>query len=279
MWPAVFSKSRRQILLDSIIFKYDGNEKYQKEIDFLKEQNDIVIFPYKKTKQMGDVTFGFDTDKSLPYIIHDNRRLYFTNSWDKERIITVYKDFIEVEGILGGGYSEKTPHQYQTDSFHIKKEDILLDVGCAESLFSLAAVDKVKKIYLFEADPIWFNAIEATFENELKTGKVVLIRKYVSDTNTQNTVTIDSILKNEDYESLFIKMDIEGNEPVVVKSCQNIMKTDKDIRFSCCTYHRNDDAEILESIFKQNGYYTEFSDGYMLFYRDKLIKAPISEKG
>jgi 16S rRNA A1518/A1519 N6-dimethyltransferase RsmA/KsgA/DIM1 with predicted DNA glycosylase/AP lyase activity len=69
---------------------------------------------------------------------------------------------------LGGGYMEKMPHQYQTSYFQVKKNDILLDVGCAEALFSLDVIDKVKKVILFESDSVWFDPLKATFENEIK---------------------------------------------------------------------------------------------------------------
>jgi hypothetical protein len=74
-------------------------------------------------------------------------------------------------------------------------------------------------------------------------------------------------------------MDIEGGETEVVKSCESWMQTGKEIKFSCCTYHKKDDADTLERLFENNGYYTEFSEGYMLFTYDKLIKYPYFRKG
>jgi hypothetical protein len=277
-WMSFF-RGHKQILLNAIILKHEGNAEFQEEIDFLKKQKGIVVFPYKKIKQVGDIVSGYDSIKNLPYVIHKKRKLYFPHSWSKEEASCKYKDFIEVENILGGGYIEKAPHQYQSDSFRVKNSDILLDVGCAEALFALDVIDEVRKVILFESDSIWFAPLKATFEKEIKESKVVLIEKNAGDADTSQSITITSVLQNEEYESLFIKMDIEGNETDVVKSCVDLMKSGKDMRFSCCTYHRQSDAEILKDIFESNGCQTTFSDGYMIFVLDKHIIYPYFRRG
>jgi hypothetical protein len=278
-WGALFLKHNRQVLLDAILFKHEGNKEYQEELIFLKEKKEIVPFPYKSLKTIGSVISGYDSIKKLPYVVHKDRRLYFTRSWSEEKAVKEYKNFIESENILGGSYIEKAPHQYQTESFYVKNNDLLIDAGCAEALFTLDVLDKVRKVILFESDPIWFDPIKATFEKEMASGKVVLIEKNIAEKETAKSVTLSSVLENEDYKGLFIKMDIEGYEPEVVRSCEGWMKSDKDIRFSCCTYHNEKDAEVLKAIFERNGYQTGFSDGYVLFSRDKLIKYPYFRKG
>jgi hypothetical protein len=278
-WITLLFSKRSKILFEAIILQYDGSGQFQEEIDFMKKQERITVFPYKKIKHLGTVDYGYDTEKNLPYVMHKNRRLYFARSWTEEASVEKYKDFIENENILGGGYREKAPHQYQSESFHVMRSDILLDVGCAEALFALDVIDEVRKVILFESDPIWFEPLKATFGKEINEGKVVLIEKNAGEDNTPQSVTIASVLKNEEYKSLFIKMDIEGNETRVVKSCTDLMKSGKDIRFSCCTYHRENDAGVLKNIFESNGYQTTFSDGYMLFVHDKHIRRPYFRKG
>jgi hypothetical protein len=278
-WGKLLFKNKRQILLEAIILDYEGSGKFREEIDFMKERNKLFLFPYKSLKQIGNVESGYDTVKKLSYVIHKNRRLYFKSSCRQKEAVAVYKNFIEKEQLLGGNYIEKAPHQYQSESFRVKNSDILLDVGCAEALFALDVIDKVRKVILFESDPVWFEPLKATFEKEIKEGKVVLIEKNAGKENTLNSVTIVSVLQNEKYDSLFIKMDIEGNEIDVVTSCTDLMKSSKDIRFSCCTYHKPNDADILKNIFESNGFQITFSDGYMLFFLDKHIRYPFFRKG
>jgi hypothetical protein len=278
-FPSLLFSKNSKILLEAIILHYDGNEKFQKEIDFLKEQKRSVMIPYRNTAKLANIESGYDQANNLPYVIHKTRRLYFKNSWTREKAVFEYKNFIENEHLLGGNYIEKAPHQYQSESGHVKSGDTLLDIGCAEALFALDAVDKVKKVILFESDPNWFEPLKATFEKEMNEGKVILIEKNAGEKNTAQSVTIDSVLKNEEYESLFIKMDIEGAEPEVVKSCETFMETNKDIRFACCTYHKKNHAGLLKSIFEKHHYHIEFSEGYMLLYSDKHITYPYFRKG
>ncbi|MDR0384804.1 MAG: hypothetical protein LBH60_01855 [Prevotellaceae bacterium] len=278
-WLSLLVKSKKQILFEAIILQYDGRGKFQEEVDFLKEQKKLTVFPYRNIKQLENIDSGYDSVKNLPYVIHKGRKLYFARSWSEKKSAGNYKYFIEIENLLGGSYAAKAPHQYQSETFRVKNSDILLDVGCAEGLFALDVVDKVRKVILIESDPIWFEPLKATFEKELNEGKVVLIEKNVEAKNSFRSITIASILENEEYESLFIKMDIEGNETEVVKSCADLLKAGGDIRFSCCTYHRQNDADVLKKIFESNGYRTTFSDGYMLFILDKHIRYPYFRRG
>jgi hypothetical protein len=212
----------------------------------------------------------------LPFVIHNGKRLYFPSTWTINRAGNIYKDFIENENILGGNYREKSPHQYLTDNFCVKEDDIFLDIGCAEALLSLDVIDKVKKLYLIESNPLWYEALNATFAPYRD--KVIIINKLISNTNTESTITLSSILKDEELSSLFIKIDIEGYETSVVEASRDILTHAKDIRMACCTYHKHDDASILANIFSALSYETEFSDGYMLFTYDEL-KPPYFRKG
>lgn len=273
------SKSHREILFEAIIFRCGRNGKYRQEVEFLKKEGKMTVFPYKTLKQTENAVSGYDADKKMPYVIHKNRKLYFTDLWSEEKALNEYTNFIEKEKILEKKCPGKAPHQYQTEYFCVKKDDILLDIGCAEGLFALDVIDSVKKVFLFECDSIWFKPLEATFENELASGKVILIKKQAGKKDAEKAITIASVLKDEQYDSLFIKIDIEGGEVEVVKSCNKLMQTDKTIKFSCCTYHNTDDAKTLKRLFENNGYNTEFSEGYMLFTDDKLIKYPYLRKG
>jgi hypothetical protein len=48
-----------------------------------------------------------------------------------------------------------------------------------------------------------------------------------------------------------------------------------------CTYHKHNDAEMLNQMLAERGFHTEFSNGYIIFYYevyDKL-KPPYLRKG
>lgn len=40
---------------------------------------------------------------------------------------------------------------------------MIADIGSAEGNFSLSNIENVKKVYLFESDKEWIEALEATF--------------------------------------------------------------------------------------------------------------------
>jgi hypothetical protein len=184
---------------------------------------------------------------------------------------------VEEQGILGGDYYEKAPHQYQTKSFHVKQGDVDLDIGTAEGLFALDSIDKAAKVYLFESDEMWVEALRATFEPYQD--KTVLINKFVSDVDTNTQTTLASCLAAESQREIFIKIDIEGDEVKVLKGNKDFFHTGPGIRIACCTYHKNENAEDIKNILKAYGYETEFLDGYMISVHDKNIQPPYFRRG
>lgn len=269
-----------QLKFKNILQFYNENPdlaiSYNSELSYLKE-NGPSVFPYKQLKSIGVPQAGFDYDKELPYVIHNGKMLFFPNNWSIEQSITAYKEFIESENILGGGYRVKSPHQYQTETFQVLEGDVVLDVGCAEALFSLDVIDKVKKIYLFESDIVWISALKATFEPYKD--KVQIINKLVSEKDTDSSITLATALKQEDSKNIFIKMDIEGYEVPVILESEIFLRSDRNIKLVCCTYHRQKDAIDLQNIFTKLNYQTEFSEGYMLFIYHDDLKPPYFRNG
>jgi hypothetical protein len=248
---------------------------------YLLENKTDIIFPYKQINKIENVQSGYDDSLKLSYIIHNGKKLYFPLSLSIKNAESTYKNFIENENITGivgvcGGYREKHPHQYQSDTFFIQEGDVFCDIGCAEALLALDVIDKVKSVYLVESDPMWLDALKATFKPYKD--KVTIIDKLISDVDTETTITLSSLLKNEKESPVFIKMDIEGYETSVIEASKEFLLERQNIRIACCTYHRQNDADRLARIFSDLHYEIEYSDGYMLFIYDKL-KAPYFRKG
>ncbi|MDR0799673.1 MAG: methyltransferase [Dysgonamonadaceae bacterium] len=249
---------------------------YKAELAYLKEHPIDITFPYRRLKRWGQVAVNFDRERQLSFVVYDGKRLYFPAKCSTKEIETIFLNLIENDNILGGDYRAKSPHQYQTEQFHVEKSDTLVDVGCAEGLFALAMIDQVKKVYLIEGDPEWTEALKATFAPY--EDKITLITKWIADKDSETTTTLTSILKDEPLHSLFIKMDIEGYETQVVESSEDLLRKATNIRVVACTYHKKKDAEILEKLFDSMNYQTEFSDGYMIFALDQL-QPPYFRKG
>ena len=88
-----------------------------------------------------------------------------------------------------------SPHRYLTESFTIGQNDVLADIGAAEGNFSLAVIEKVKKIYIFEYDQEWIEALRATFAPW--SDKVEIINKFVSDKNDEYHIRFDTFFENK----------------------------------------------------------------------------------
>lgn len=271
---------RHEINFLKVINHYNNNEStlFSEEIKYLRTNDSISVFPYPQLKNLKKTTSGFDADKRLPYVTHNAKKLYFPKSWSVEQAENTYKYFIETENILGGNYSTKDPHNYQSKNVCVEEGDTLIDLGAAEALFSLDMIDTAKKIYIVEGDSRWIEALEATFEPFKH--KVKIINKYISiSTNDSKNTDFKSIIEGEVIESLFIKMDIEGSETTIIKANNAFFDLPLRIKMACCTYHKQEDAEVLFNFFEAKKYHIEFSDGYMLFYTDKSFAPPYFRKG
>lgn len=266
--------------LVEIYYESHENEKklVQDELNFIKTHEQISAFPYPQIKKLPHkVVADYDKKKKLPFVIHNEKRLYFAKDFTVDSAKAAYINYIERENILGGGYTTKAPHQYQTDSFKIEPNDILLDIGCAEALLALDNIEKIKKAYLFENDERWMAPLKATFEPFKE--KVTIIPKFVSNTDSCTSTTLGSIFNNSKGNSFFIKMDIEGEEENVLLSSQKFLESQNNIKIACCTYHKAHHAKSISNYLKILNYNVEFSDGYILFFYDPNIAPPYFRKG
>ncbi len=253
------------------------NMEYKLEVAYLIDAIETPVFPYKKLKCMPNFEAGIDERNKMPYVIHNGKKLFFPSDWTLETTTVEYKKFIQDENILGGNYKAKAPHQYESKKYFIKEGDVLFDIGCAEGLFALHHIEKVSKVYLLEGSPVWHKALEATFAPY--NDKITIIPKFVSNVSHDTTITLTELIGLEKNKSLFMKMDIEGYEISVLESGKEILNQNGNITFACCTYHKQDDANRIETFFKNINYNTEFSDGYMLFIYDNEFNYPFFRKG
>lgn len=253
-------------------------QQYSDELDFLDKKNIHDMFPYDqvKTLESDEILVGVDKRYKLPYVLHNGKKLFFPACWNPKEVSEKYKYYIERENLLGGGFTSKAPHQYQSEQFKIESGDILLDIGCAEGLIALDSIDNLKKLYLYEADPIWQRPLHATFAPYKD--KVVIINKWVSDKDDSTSVTLNSSVKEDPMEHFFVKMDIEGAEEMVVKGNSDFFLNRK-INVACCTYHKYNHYSTLKDVFEKWGYSVSSSDGYMLCFMDNVFQPPYFRKG
>ena len=243
----------------------------QKEVLKYLENDEIKIFPYPFHNNYSPekIEVLYDSGNGMHYVIQDGKRLYFKKRWKEKRIKRAYCDLIREQ-------DPGSPHRYLTESFTIGNKDVLADIGAAEGNFSLAVIDKVKKIYLFEYDHEWIEALRATFAPW--TDKVEIISKYVSDHNDSSHVRFDTFFENK-KDITFLKIDVDGAESVVLKSCNEVFSTNEPFKIALCTYHKNNDEKDFTRLLKDYGFNVTPSKGYMIHYYDKKMKAPYLRRG
>jgi predicted RNA methylase len=250
----------------------DMPDEKQKILDYLKHNAILPIFPYEYTKNYKpeNVTVYEDSEKEIRYVLQEGKRLYFKRNWDEKQIREYYNGLLIEQ-------DKMSPHRYETPEFHVSEGDTVIDAGVAEGNFALSIVDKVKKLYLFEADEEWIEVLKITFAPWKE--KVVIVNKYVSDNDNNNCVTLDKFFGQEKID--FIKADIEGAESLLLTGAKTILSGQSPMKIILCTYHKHNDADILNRILKEKGFHIEFSKGYMIFLHETYdkLKPPYLRRG
>lgn len=243
-------------------------EEVKNILKFIKK-NSVHVFPYKfinyyKSK---DITVYHDQKCDMKYVLHENKKLYFPRYLKNSEIQKYYNDLLIEQ-------DSESPHLYEISTFHVRKGDIIADVGAAEGIFALNNIEKVKKAYIFECESYWIEALKKTFEPYKD--KVIIVNKYISNITQEKNISIDDFFKNKNVD--FIKADIEGAEISLIDGGQKTL-TKNDLKIILCTYHKKNDEKIINEKLINKGFETEFSKGYMIFFHDPEFSAPYLRKG
>lgn len=215
-------------------------------------------YPYLWTKEYRDNNYLEEIDQKigLPYVNHNGKKLYYKRD-SMGNLPSSYKALLIEQ-------DPRSAHRYVT-SYNELKGKTLLDIGAAEAIFTLDTIELIKHAYLFECDEAWIEALNATFAPWKE--KITIVRKYVSDVDDANNITIDTFLKNKPAENIFLKMDIEGYEGKALRGAeQTIHKTTTS--GSVCIYHRKEDAVSIPALLKYYSKQTEIQSGYLYMGRE-----------
>lgn len=127
-------------------------------------------------------------------------------------------------------------------------------------------VDKVKHVYLFERDPGWVEALNATFFPYKE--KVTIVPLFVGDELGECSTTLDEFFRDKQVD--YIKADIEGAEYSMLVGGVETFKKLKGANI--CLYHSPEDEKVILNKLKEYGYYKQnISPGY-LYWPDENIQ-------
>ena len=200
-------------------------------------------------------------EEKHPYVIYEGKRLYYPDSYH-------FPKCNGTEFIHDIMYEQKdnSPHLYLKGENDIQTGDTIIDAGTCEGNFAIRFIDKVKRVYLIESDPLWIECLERTFRPYKN--KTVICNKYLTRYDSNNTITIDSLVSHEKIN--FLKMDVEGAEIDALLGAKRTL-LNNNVKCSICSYHKMNDEENIKFIMKALGYKTSASKGYMFFLYDKNI--------
>ncbi len=253
-----------------ILYYFAKNPPQEKEteaaIAYLKNHSLSNFYGDFQEKYRADsVQVYSDSETGLKYIVENNKRLYLKKSHNKRTAQLIYNQ-LRIE------QDSQSPHCYTDKTFVVTDKTILADVGCAEGYFSFQHIETVKKVYLFEQDPEWIEALEATFKPWKE--KVVIVRKFVSDKIGENEIMLDTFFENRSNRPNFYKIDVEGAEESVLKGMKSLLQKPP-LQIALCTYHNGEDFEKFSDFFSKNDISFYRNPGLMIFAHDlKNLQPP-----
>lgn len=243
-----------------IISKYedDKSEEIQNSISHIKKNGLSVWINYSPDAE--DYVIYRDEEKH-PYVMFEGKRIYYPDTYhfSKRNGVEYIQDIMYAQ-------KENSPHLYLKSESIIQTGDTIIDAGTCEGNFAIRFIDKVKKAYLIESNPVWIECLERTFRPYKN--KTVICNKFLTRYDSDSNITIDSLVNYEKID--FLKMDIEGAEiDALLGAKKTLLKNN--VKCSICSYHKMNDEENIKFIMGALGYQTDVSHGYMFFSYDENI--------
>lgn len=261
---------RDLLLLEDVLNCH--NPEFADEVEYCRRLGRLEMFPYERVRDFPSVEVLFDSAQKLPYVLHGGKRLYYPETWGHGTITHSYLASVAVEGILGDGCLAKSPHNYLNLRFPVKDGAVICDFGAAEGLVALHFAEQASRIVLGECDSKWLSPLRATFEPyAAKTTFVTAPLGMGGGEKPCESALWEAATAVGPNVPFFLKFDIEGAERFAIHEAAEFFKSHADITMACATYHRQDDAQVLEKMFAAWGYATAFSEGAMLFLLDRLF--------
>lgn len=266
LWLYRSRNSELGILRKEVLQYYDSLPETKKTgevkevLAFIRKYG-VVTFPYSfiYNYDIKSVKVYNDEQLNLPYVLLQEKRLYYKRSWTTAQIQENF-NFLSIE------QDPRSPHRYLTDTFQVNTGDVVADIGAAEGNFGLSVIEKVGKLYIFEADHEWIEALEATFAPW--EDKVQIINMYVSDITGDSTIKLDDFIDDKKTVN-FLKIDTEGAEAKVLIGASNVLKNTPQLKIAICTYHKQNDQTELSERLSSDNFAITYSDGYMFFLEDR----------
>jgi hypothetical protein len=227
---------------------------------FSKTLAHLIGYPFIREYLYKPINIQFDDTRSLYYVYHNKKKLYFKKGLSKKRIRNMYNDLCIEQDV-------RSPHSYAAFPICYQSTDVVVDIGAAEGIWALDMVEKIREVHLFECDETWIEALQATFEPWKE--KVFIVNKYTANFTDDNNTTLDDYFREKKRTPTVVKIDVEGAEAECIKGASTLLN--RSIRHALiCTYHKYEDFSELSAMMKKQHFEIQPSKGYMIYYLEAL---------
>lgn len=242
---------------NSVLKRYNGSNDVEilKVIRYIKEHGlHIFNYPFVEKYKTMDVEVFKDITCNLYYVVHNEKRMYFSRSFTTEESVKEYYRQILLE------QDELSPHRYLKDDFSVESDDVVVDLGAAEGFFALDTLDKAKKLYVVEMDSGWIEALEHTFAPYMD--KVIIIKCAISSIDDAPFSKLDTLIEEPVN---FIKMDIEGFEWDALLGAEKTIEVSKPLKLCICAYHSDFDEILIKDFMDNHNISYSVTSGFIWF--------------
>lgn len=266
---------QEQKLIQELTSYFDSGKcplppKEVKEVSEYLKTKGLHVFPNSYSDKYFSMKIDVHHDPAydLYYVLHQNKKLYFKRNWSVELIRSKYAFLLNEQ-------DEQSPHCYLSKDFTIDDNSILADVGVAEGIFVLPYIEKIKHAYLFETDPEWLEALNATFASYKD--KITIVHKFVANKDDEKHIRLDTFFKDRAVD--FIKVDVDGAEQELLNGAVTVLKKIQNLKVAICTYHKQNDEKDFTSLLQSYGFKTSVTPNFVLFYIEGEFKPPYLRRG
>ena len=158
-------------------------------------------------------------------------------------------------------------HYYEVPETRVLPQDVVLDCGAAEGLFTLRVIERCREAVLVEPLPLFLDCLRRTFEGE---PRVRIVAAALADRcgtasleengpsshlvnggggPTVEVLTVDELCTRLDLAPTYLKADLEGFEPGMIAGARETIRRHRP-RIAVTTYDRREIASEIVSLLR-----------------------------
>lgn len=267
----VLVEFQKKTLAGKIEGHYGDDQEIGEIVSFLRSNRvEMIPYFYRDEYESKEIEVRHDKEEDLYVVEVEGNSIYFPKEMTRKYI----EDSVRVALIE---QDERSPHKYlPTKSIGIQG-DVAVLCGASDGIYALQIINHFKKIYLFEANPLWIKPIKKTLRNYLD--KIEIVPYFVSNEDGVNSITLDSFFKNKSERVNYIQADIENAELTMLKGGDQLISNADNLTLALCCYHTATQEKEITEFLRERRYKIQPSKGFLLMWMDFPLKPPYLRKG